>query len=257
MQHDINTLESRAKSWGLFFASDKCIRLRFSRPYANNSPPLPLFIGHVPLCCSLNCKDLGILVDLSLNFHSHISSIVSKAAGVASTLLRGTLCRHPDFMRTIFISHVRPLLEFASPVWNTGYIGDARLLESVQRRWTKQVDGLQSLTYHERLVSLSLFSVWGRLLRADLILVWKIASNQIPSLLHIFAFSHNSRTRGHPRKILLSRCSTEVRKRFFSNRVISVWNNLSHDTVMSPSLSSFKTGLLSDLGDLLYFYYDD
>ena len=132
---------------------------------------------------------------------------------------------------------------------------DSRLLESVQRHWTKQIIGFQDLSYYDRLKSLSLFSVWGRLLRADLILVWKICSGQIPNLSHIFSFSHSS-TRGHPLKIFVCRSSTEQRKRFFSNRVVKIWNNLSHSTVMSSSLSAFKLGLLDDLSELLYFYHD-
>ena len=35
--------------------------------------------------------------------------------------------------------YIRPFLEFSSPVWNTGFVGDSRLLESVLRRWTKKV----------------------------------------------------------------------------------------------------------------------
>ena len=255
LQRDISLLELRAESWGLSFAREKCVRLRFCRQFANNPLPLPLSIGQTPLLCSQSCKDLGVLVDVSLNFHLHISSVVSKAAGVSSNLLRGTLCRSPDFMRTVFITHIRPLLEFASPIWNTDYVTDSRLLESVQRRWTKQIIGFQDLSYYDRLKSLSLFSVWGRLLRADLILVWKICSGQIPNLSHIFSFSHSS-TRGHPLKIFVCRSSTEQRKRFFSNRVVKIWNNLSHSTVMSSSLSAFKLGLLDDLSELLYFYHD-
>ena len=54
-------------------------------------------------------------------------------------------------------------------VWNVGYEGDTSLIESVQRRWTKNIDGLRGLTYRERLKSLKLFSTKGRLLRTDLI----------------------------------------------------------------------------------------
>ena len=72
-------------------------------------------------------------------------------------------------MLIIYNAHIRPPLEFSSTVWNTGYVGDLKLLESVQRRWTKQMDGLQDLSYYDRLELLNQYSVQDRLLRTDLI----------------------------------------------------------------------------------------
>ena len=101
-----------------------------------------------------------------------------------------------------------------------------------------------------------IFSIWGRLLRADLILVWKSLNNKSKSLTGLFTLSHNSRTRGHPFKLPTLRSNTDIRRRFFTNRVTTVWNNLSSATVMSSSIEIFKSNLPKDLGDLLYFYYD-
>ena len=130
------------------------------------------------------------------------------------------------------------------------------LLESVQRRWTKLVDGLSELSYYDRLQSISLFSIWGRLFRADLILVWNSLNNNSKSLTGLFSLSHNSRTRGHPFKLPTLRSNTNIRRRFFINRVIAVWNNLPTATVMSSYIEIFKSNHPKDLGDLLYFYYD-
>ena len=159
-------------------------------------------------------------------------------------------------MKQIFISHIRPILDFCSPVWNTGYIGDIRSLEAVQRRWTKQIDGLSELPYNERLRSLSLFSIWGRLLRADLIQVWKITHGLAPTLSDILQLSTIRRTRGHPYKLTVCRSRTEGRRRFFTNRVVSKWNNLPTHVVTSSSLNVFKSSLHLALGDLLYYYHD-
>ena len=66
------------------------------------------------------------------------------------------------------ISHIRPLLEFGSCVWNLEYMSDMALLKK-RKRWTKRIDGFENLTYSQRLKDLDLFSVEGRLLRADVI----------------------------------------------------------------------------------------
>ena len=66
----------------------------------------------------------------------------------------------------------------------------------------------------------------------------------------------NSITRGHDYKIYLPRTNLEVRKRYFSVRIIHEWNSLSNDTVCSTSLNAFKRLLHRDLGQRLFEYLD-
>ena len=91
-------------------------------------------------------RDLGVLIDRSLKFHGHIEAAVCRASGLANSLLRSTVSRSKDFMMTLFVSHIRPLLDYCSCVWNLGYEGNIRKLEGVQRRWTKQVTGMWDMS---------------------------------------------------------------------------------------------------------------
>ena len=155
-------------------------------------------------------RDLGILVDSSLRFHAHVRQIVAKAWGLVNSLLRSTLCRSDEFMRGAFVAHIRLLLEFSSSVWNTGYLGDSELLESVQRRWTKHVDGISDLEYGDRLRRLNLYSVKGRLLRADLIKYYKIFNGlSVIFPRELFVMPPASHTRGHRFKVLKPLVSIE------------------------------------------------
>ena len=131
-----------------------------------------------------NHRDLGILVDNTLKFPAPIRTTVNKGAGLANNLLQSTLGHSSDFMFAILKSHVRPTLEFGSTVWNTRYLGDMRLLEWVQRRSTKHIHGLAELPYTDHLKALNLYSVQGRLLRADLIKCWKTFHNQ-SAIIHL------------------------------------------------------------------------
>ena len=116
---------------------------------------------HDPIPNACQYHDLGVLVDTSLKFHLHIREVYGKAVGVASSILRGTLCHSSEFMAKIFVTHVRPIIDYASVVWNTGFIGDVQLLERIQRYWTKRIDGLRELSYDQRLQHLELFSIKG------------------------------------------------------------------------------------------------
>ena len=71
----------------------------------------------------------------------------------------------------VYMYHVRPQLEYGLPLWNLGYLGDVRLLEGVQRIWTKAVEGLSDLPYGTRLNRIKLFSCKGLLLSNYLVLV--------------------------------------------------------------------------------------
>ena len=230
--------------------------LRFARPFSDAPGPEPININGFALPIQSEARDLGVNVDTTLRFHRHIASILTKALGVSANILHGTVCRTPEFMKQIYIAHIRPLLDFCSPVWNTGYIADIRSLEAVQRRWTKRIDGFSDMQYSDRLRHLSLFSIWGRLLRADLVLAWKITHELSPPLANILSQSGAGITRGHRFKLVVYRSETEARRRFFTRRVVTTWNNLPSHVVESTSLDMFKSRLHKALGDLLYYYHD-
>ena len=173
IQGDINMLHHTSESWGLKLNREKCAVLRFTRNYRGQVHPLYFLDGSpLPICKSHG--DLGLLVDDKLKFHEHVACVAHKAFGLCQSFLKSTVCRTSEFMLFLFITHVRSLIEYASCVWNTGYKDDIRKLERVQRMWTRHVDDLQGLTYEEMLRKLNLYSVQGRLLRADIIQLWKI-----------------------------------------------------------------------------------
>ena len=243
-QDDIDLVYDTARSWGLSMNSDKCAVIRFGRAgrVMDFMNCVGFTMGGNPIKSVVSAVDLGVTVDSSLKFHDHIATVASKAGGLATNLLRSTLNREPSFMVSLFISHVRPIIDYCSCVWNTGYAADIRRLESVQRRWTRQVDGLQGLDYGRRLTILNLYSIKGRLLRSDIIKYWKIFHGKCAIMPRdIFVPPPSERTRGHPFKIGVSRCELECRRRSFSQRCVGVWNSLPQDVVMCESLPIFKS----------------
>ena len=54
-----------------------------------------------------------------------------KAAGLAGNLLYSTVNQSPEFMVTLFVTHVRRILDHCSCVWSVGYLRDVNLFSSV------------------------------------------------------------------------------------------------------------------------------
>ena len=70
-------------------------------------------------CHKLNtCSDLGINIDDELTFSWHILSSTKKAYKQSSIMYRCFLSKNPHLLKSAFTSYVRPILEYASPIWS-------------------------------------------------------------------------------------------------------------------------------------------
>ena len=78
----------------------------------------------------------------------------------------------------LYKSLVRPHLEYAVQAWPPHKLGHIRLIEGVQRRFTRMIPELKSLTYEARLKGLNLTTLEIRRIRGDLIEVYKISVHQ-------------------------------------------------------------------------------
>ena len=141
----------------------------------------------------------------------------------------------------LYKTFVRPHLEYCALIWNPRYCKDIDTPEKVQRRATKLVPSISTLSYESRLNQLQLHSLYCRWQRSDLIEVYKIMNNQyLTNPDNIFTRAPGSTTRGHTLKLFKPRVNTAVRQHFFNSRVINYWNNLSQDVVPAKSTSAFK-----------------
>ena len=129
------------------------------------------------------------------------------------------------------------------------------MLESVQRRWTKQIQGFDNLNYAERLRRLGLYSIKGRLNRADLIKIWKSFHPDVEvGLSRIFEHAREMGTRGHSYKLSIPLSNTDIKRRLLNSRRVFQWNNLSANTVDAVTLTKFKQLLEGDMQEALYDY---
>ena len=135
-------------------------------------------------------KDLGVVFDSSLNFRKHINEKVKKANRNLGIIMRTFHCMSKDMFLKLYKALVRPHLEYASSVWSPRFKKDQISIEAVQRRATRMVQGLENLSYPQRLRKLGIPSLEYRRIRTDMIQTYKIMHN-IDKLTKTNSFLHH------------------------------------------------------------------
>ena len=155
-------------------------------------------------------------------------------------------------MRLLYVSLIRPHLEYAVPVWNPYLRGDIENLENVQHRATRLVPGIKRKSYEYRIKTLRLTTLETRRKRGDPIQFYKII-NKIDCInlrngLQGKKRGMDSGPAGNLRRkgVCFHRelgKIKSIREKFFTNRVIPLWNDLPVEIKEARTLDSFKAGL--------------
>ena len=194
-------------------------------------------------------------IDSDLNFSEHIKSKVNKAKSMCGLLVHTLTYKHKDIMIPLYKSLVRPIIEYANPVWSPYIREYIDLIENIQHYYTKRIIGMQDLDYEARLKCLRLPSLEYRRVRGDLIEVYKICQGIYDPLTtnSLLTFAHpQSRTRAHKYKLEKSHFNKRQYQYFFTNRVVNLWNNLPEDVVCADNLNLFKNKVDNFLKEYMY-----
>ena len=252
LQIDLNSVSNWTREWQLKLSIEKCSTLHIAR----NPMQTRYTIDNFELTTVQQAKDLGIYITSNLKPSLHCQKIAAEAFKISACILRNFSVKEREFLKQMFITFVRPKVEYATIIWSPWLKKDINLIERVQRTFTFKIPGIRG-SYSERLRSLDLEPLQLRRIYADLVEVFKIYHGI--SALHFSDFFtlNNNHTRGHRLKLLKQKFKCEERKNFFSNRVVGIWNKLSEETIYSTSINAFKRSLREKNDSLKNFILND
>jgi hypothetical protein len=243
LQRDLDYILYWANSNGLSLNKSKCKVLHLG----HNNIKKKYYLGLDLLQPVSEIRDLGIIVDSKLKFHSQALAAAAKARRTGNYLLKYLTNITPATLKLIITYYIRPHLEYCIQAWRPYYHKSSQLLYRTFRYFTKRCYSLSKLPYSERLIRLGFTDLSTRFDRGDLLLVFKIlrgceglSSDQFFSL-------SRSITRGHSYKIQPKLFRSNTRKGTFSQRVVEKWNALPSHLANATSVNDWKNKF-----DLIY-----
>ena len=223
LQRDLDRLVQWSEVWQMKFNVDKCKVMHLGRGNSGGN----YMMNGGRLGSMGEERDLGVRITNDLKASAHCAYVCTKANRVLGMISRTVVYKNPDILIRLYKSLVRSHLEYCVSAWSPHYVKDRERLERVQHRFTRMVPGLKGLEYGERLERLNLMSLEERRYRSDLAELFKISKglSAIPWN-SFFRADRSERTRGHTKKLAKECFRLDIRKHFFSQRVVNRWNAL-------------------------------
>ena len=241
LQEDLNKLETWEERWQMSFNVDKCHQLTVTNKTKKRETSYTLH-GQT-LEKVTDAKYLGVEISEKLNWKTHINSITSKANKSSAFINRNLKGCSQSVQTHCFKAITRPVLEYASSVWDPPQIGLTNQIEMVQRRTARRIkrDFRPLSSASEMVKDLQLENLKTRRSIDKTSLLFKIVNGLVditapPGLMEPVT----RHTRGHQRKFQVPSANTEVYRHSFFPATIRLWNQLPPETVEATSSEAFR-----------------
>ena len=111
------------------------------------------------------------------------------------------------------------------------------------------ISGLQAITYEEKLVELDLWSLEKRRLMFDYVQMYKIVNgignvNTSENMYRVQNIIQRTRNQAEPLNLIRSRSNLDIRKNFYTVRIVEQWNNIPSIIKHLPNVKQFKQKLI-------------
>lgn len=172
LQHDVTSMQTWAEKWGMLFNVSKCSHMYVGNQNSNINT---ILLNNKPIPKTDNIKYLGVYIQNNLKWHTQIIHVSKKSKKILG-LLKRSLHEAPERTKEIaFNVVVRPILEYASPVWSPYLKCHIEDLDRVHRnfiRWCFHIGKYDSIT--EKMIDKDIISLLDRRDSIDTLFLRKI-----------------------------------------------------------------------------------
>jgi hypothetical protein len=243
LQSDLDKLGHWETLWQMVFHPDKCKVLTITNKHKNNRiKPNYTLNGHT-LEHVTEAQYLGITIKSDLNWNQHIANNTQKASRALGFLRRNLRINSIKVKQQAYFTYVRPIVEYASTVWDPYQAYQQHQLEMVQRRAARFVCHRYRRTSSvtNMLVGLSWEGLMERRRLARLAMFYRMQTGLVAT---------------HPSQFLTPRPDApgyyfvphsriNIHLHSYFPATVRVWNRLPATTVMAPSLDAFKARVVA------------
>ena len=217
------------------------ISRRVDKPHHPN-----LYMNNSVITEVQNHKHLGLTISNDGSYHNHIDVITEKAYRRLNILRKFKFILDRKTLETVYLTFIRPLLEYADVVWDNGALFLSDKIEKVQIEAARIVTGGTLLTsIHNLYLETGWEKLKGRREAHRLTYFYKMKNCLTPSYLSdlvpdSFGNIHGYNTR-NPSIIPPIMARTTLYTNYFLPATVRSWNMLPVRVKSSTSLASFKS----------------
>ena len=210
--------------------------------YNSLSPPL-LYLNATELEQVASYKYLGVIITTNLSWQLHVTSMCKKARKLIGMLYRN-FYEHSssNTLLKLYLTTIRPHLEYASPVWSPFHKREIEDIESVQKYALRMCLKSWNSNYEELLENTHIPTLSSRRTRASMYHLFKIINKQTHFPAAPIAsrkIPYNSRTINQ-NTIMIPKANTAAYQFSFFPRSLALWNILPEDNTSCTKLNIFK-----------------
>ncbi|XP_072182325.1 uncharacterized protein [Diadema setosum] len=239
LQEDLDALQEWESDWLMEFNPLKCQVLTIT----NKRKPVQWsdnIHGQI-LAKADTAKYLGIHLKNNMNWTPHIKAVTKKASSISAFLQRNIRPCPRKTKMLCYLALVRPILEYASTVWDLHTQENIQRLEMVQRRYARFVVG----DYH-RTSSLTMMlhqlqwpSLQERRAQLKMMVMYRIL-NRLTDIPHTNLLPVTTSNRGHSQQLQVPFARTLLYQKSFFPDSIRLWNSLPEALIKCTSTDSFR-----------------
>ena len=240
LQQDIDSLSTCVAVKHLQFNATKCRQMLITRKRSHS------LVDGTALIRVYEYKYLGVVITSDLSWRPHITNMCNKARKLIGLLYRRFYSNsNSTTLLRLYLSYVRPRLEYSSAVWSPFLKGEIEAIEKVQSYALKVCTKTWDLNYTDLLNATSLPSMQCRQLQTSLCHLYKIVHGltDFPgSPTEQQQFHYNTRSSA-TEALSMPHFRTSSHQHTFFPLAIWEWNKLPKHITNCKTFHSFKSSL--------------